>query len=409
MRMATGQAMGSLTYRVANAPTVDNLLFHLSNEPMDRLLMPKVINAALGRVAKLATISHRGENGSIVFDKVMSIMLKGLKCREWDNRNLAGAFWAVAKFHSETTETPLSPERVVELFEAMTPYVKHDTCSAVDVSNILWALGTFKLAMNHEFRYSSLVEDLAASLCTAWSRVLVSSEPGTRAVSTTAWGAITVLADHRGAEGLKLMKATLSHAIPRLQDFKPPEIAMLLHMVVRCSDAQNLPEYIEKEPEGRIGPAHIVDICWSVSIRSHVLPEPILGDLVSLAAAIAQGCGTVRDITIGRLSEVLARSTVYRDYGTYPARDQLYWDNEWVARFTTIERLCKPCKCSCFGRFPRRALDTMMVLDARVCVSCLQKLSEKKASGLHYTGALIPSMWGSAQGGIQFMIYEPTK
>ncbi|EER17044.1 hypothetical protein Pmar_PMAR019615, partial [Perkinsus marinus ATCC 50983] len=66
-------------------------------------------------------------------------------------------------------------------------------------------------------------------------------------------------------------------------------------------------EYIEKEPEGRIGPAHIVDICWSVSIRSHVLPEPILGDLVSLAAAIAQGCGTVRDITIGRLSEVLAR------------------------------------------------------------------------------------------------------
>ncbi|KAF4657881.1 hypothetical protein FOZ61_006009 [Perkinsus olseni] len=242
LKMATGQAMGSLTYRVANAPTVDNLLFHLNNEPMDRLLMPKVLNAALGRVAKLATIPHRGENGSIVFDKVLSIILKGLKCRDWDNRNLAGAFWAVAKFHSETTETPLPPGRVIELFEAMTPYVKHETCSAVDVSNILWALGTFKLAMRHDFRYSSSVEELAASLCVGWCNVLSSTEPSTRAVGTTAWGAITVLADHRGAESLKLMKATLSHAILRLQAFKPPEIAMLLHMIVRCRDSQNLPE-----------------------------------------------------------------------------------------------------------------------------------------------------------------------
>ncbi|KAF4674533.1 hypothetical protein FOL47_009059 [Perkinsus chesapeaki] len=242
LKMSTGQAMGSLTYRVANAPTVDNLLFHLSNEPMDRVLMPKVLNAALSRVAKLATVPHRGENGSIVFDKVISIILKGVKCRQWDNRNLAGAFWAVAKFHTETTETPLPSERVVELFEALAPYVKQDACTAVDVSNILWALGTFQLAMSQDFRYSSLVEDLAASLCVAWCKVLASSEPGSRAVSTTAWGAVTVLADHRLSDALNLLKSTLSHAIPRLDTFKPPEIAMLLHMVVRCRDAQNLPE-----------------------------------------------------------------------------------------------------------------------------------------------------------------------
>lgn len=37
----------------------------------------------------------------------------------------------------------------------------------------------------------------------------------------------------------------------------------------------------------------------------------------------------------------------------------------------------------------------MMVLDAQVCVSCLQKLFDKKASGLHYTGALVKEhTWG---------------
>ncbi|KAF4657880.1 hypothetical protein FOZ61_006008 [Perkinsus olseni] len=108
----------------------------------------------------------------------------------------------------------------------------------------------------------------------------------------------------------------------RVHELSPHELATFLRAMVEpvrhdmavntTALADSVFEYIEKEPKGRIGPTDMVDICWALSIRSHSLPEPILGDIVSLAAAIAEGRGSVPDMTLGRLSEVLARSTVRR-------------------------------------------------------------------------------------------------